>query len=696
MTDTEKRAQRVAVGVGALLFLCVLATGLQPIRSMDFWHHIASGRLVWETGYAAQVEVFSHTALGRPWIQFEWLAQLLLFLGYTRLGAEGVVILKAALIACGYLLLWLVCRRRAGDLAAALVVMAAAVALVPRSYERPELFSWLFLGAFMLMLELGRAGRPRLLLLLPLITAVWANTHGMYVAALALLGITAATDTMKRIIGKGGDAPTRIPQVVRLWPIFAVCLLGTLANPYFYRIWEVPWRLMSSPLVSRVIGEWGPSTLAVFADPYFIGLWLLCIVTLATHRDFELLELLVFAPFAVLAWRAYRQVPLLAFVCAPIFSRHLALFLSRVPWPRFAKRPALAFGFAALALPALAWVSLGAPDFSKAGFGVLDVRYPQKAADFLDRHEIRGNLFNTYEYGNYFMWRLWPKDLVFIDGRVDVYGDAVLRQYEKVRAGAEGWQDVLAEGDVVCAVLRMPVADERADQIVDKLIGSPGWRLVHWDDKAFIFITESELAARRVAGDELRPLSIRPDAFDPVSARPMEVRVAIEEFGRVLGRDPRCALAHAKLAECHQSLGAYAKAIVEWRRVLDLRPESGLAFYNLGLCQVRAGEYDAGEGNLRKALSHDGPKLPAYRTLGNSRFQRKDYAGAADYFRKARRVAPNDARILASLSAACENAGDLSQAIETQEELLRIAPSFSGAREKLRELTAREEHSGGR
>ena len=69
-------APEESVSRGRLVLLVLLLTtfliSLQPVRSPDVWHHIASGRLVVEQGGPARTEVFSCTAQGKPWIQFEW------------------------------------------------------------------------------------------------------------------------------------------------------------------------------------------------------------------------------------------------------------------------------------------------------------------------------------------------------------------------------------------------------------------------------------------------------------------------------------------------------------------------------------------------------------------------------------------------------------------------------------------------
>ena len=115
--STGKTARAGMILPGALLFLSVFITGLQPIRSPDFWHHAASGRLVVQSG-PQRAEVFSHTAQGRRWIQFEWLSQLFIYLGYMNIGGAGMVIAKSLIITAGFMLIWRAGVSRAGPVTA--------------------------------------------------------------------------------------------------------------------------------------------------------------------------------------------------------------------------------------------------------------------------------------------------------------------------------------------------------------------------------------------------------------------------------------------------------------------------------------------------------------------------------------------------------------------------------------------------
>jgi hypothetical protein len=62
-------------------------------------------------------------------------------------------------------------------------------------------------------------------------------------------------------------------------------------------------------------------------------------------------------------------------------------------------------------------MTAGAGDGGFYRLNAMEWRFPKSAADFLNAHHLTRPLFNTYEHGGYLMWRLWPAQRVFIDGR---------------------------------------------------------------------------------------------------------------------------------------------------------------------------------------------------------------------------------------------------------------------------------------
>jgi hypothetical protein len=72
-------------------------------------------------------------------------------------------------------------------------------------------------------------------------------------------------------------------------------------------------------------------------------------------------------------------------------------------------------------------------------------------------------MFNHYNWGGYLIWRLWPEQLVFVDGRTDLYGDGFLRRYAAVQAARPGFEEVLETQEV--ELVMMPAEGPLAMQL---------------------------------------------------------------------------------------------------------------------------------------------------------------------------------------------------------------------------------------
>jgi hypothetical protein len=67
---------------------------------------------------------------------------------------------------------------------------------------------------------------------------------------------------------------------------------------------------------------------------------------------------------------------------------------------------------------------------------------PSGAADYLLEHHVTGPIFNTYEQGGYLIWRLWPEERVFIDGRS--LSETVYRDYHQILYNPGSYADQVA------------------------------------------------------------------------------------------------------------------------------------------------------------------------------------------------------------------------------------------------------------
>jgi hypothetical protein len=80
--------------------------------------------------------------------------------------------------------------------------------------------------------------------------------------------------------------------------------------------------------------------------------------------------------------------------------------------------------------------------------------FPAAAASFLLTSQPTGPLLNHYNWGGYFIWKLFPVYKIYIDGRADLYGDAFMDQFAaSYYLKGKAWRDPLVQWQIQTVVL---------------------------------------------------------------------------------------------------------------------------------------------------------------------------------------------------------------------------------------------------
>ena len=124
------------------------------------------------------------------------------------------------------------------------------------------------------------------------------------------------------------------------------------------------------------------------------------------RRRTRLVDWILLVLFGAAYLSAVRNSNLLGLVAPVMIAAYL-------PWKRIL--PAWTEWAAAVLLIA----AIAVPFARGRAFQLRDAewKYPAGAADFLLTHHITQPMFNTYEKGGYLLWRSWPQERTFIDGR---------------------------------------------------------------------------------------------------------------------------------------------------------------------------------------------------------------------------------------------------------------------------------------
>jgi hypothetical protein len=89
-----------------IFFVAIFAANRFFLSDPDTYWHIATGRWILVERAFPRHDIFSHTAAGQPWVNMEWLAQIMLAWTYNWLGWGGLILLCGLLIALTFVLLY--------------------------------------------------------------------------------------------------------------------------------------------------------------------------------------------------------------------------------------------------------------------------------------------------------------------------------------------------------------------------------------------------------------------------------------------------------------------------------------------------------------------------------------------------------------------------------------------------------------
>jgi hypothetical protein len=111
---------------------------------------------------------------------------------------------------------------------------------------------------------------------------------------------------------------------------------------------------------------------------------------------------------------------------------------------------------------------------------------PVDAVAYIQAQRPPGPMFNSYNWGGYLLYTLWPDYPVFVDGRTDLYDDDFLRQYINIYVADDGWQELLDEYQIQLVVVE-------TNSILAKLLrADPDWQEAYRDEMGAVFTRETE------------------------------------------------------------------------------------------------------------------------------------------------------------------------------------------------------------
>lgn len=405
----------------------------------DLWWHLKTGEIIWLWKQIPAFDIFSYSAPGAPWVNHEWLFQVIAWLSYNNLGIASMTGFKLLFTGLIALVAFRTFKLFSGSNSASLWGTLVLIWITAdRILERPHLFSIFFIMYFCLRLHQFVAGKRNNLWELPLIQMAWVNIHGGGIfGPQMLVAFTFGEWLMGRF-----DIGMALPRerMRHLILITFACIAAALINPSGIDILLFSAGHLQMKTILAHTQEWLP-----VLDPrldWIISMFMLRVVIVTTllsyivnRKKARLSHLFLTVLTGLLILNGKRFAPDFIIVNMPLIYYNLRDFAKQIPisknaghlhaWGNILAIFLISTTVARDGLP----VTLKGERASPMGIGTIEEYTPSAMIDFLDEEDIHGRVFNEMALGGYLIFRRWPRDLVFLDGRTPVYGDDFYREF---------------------------------------------------------------------------------------------------------------------------------------------------------------------------------------------------------------------------------------------------------------------------
>lgn len=480
--------------IGAIL-LVALIPAIGPVSDPDFFWHLRVGQWILDHRAIPSHDLFTYTVADHRFVAHEWLSEVIMA-AITAVAGLGGVSLYFAVITWGAFVA-LLRTARAGYVIAGLGLAFAFAAGNPIWGPRTQMITFAFTVALLLLLRRYRETRDRRwLYALPPLFLFWVNLHAGFTIGLIFLAITVVGEFLRnRLLHPAAGDPGG--GVVPMRPLLAAAGLSAVAvlvNPNLAGIYLYAAQTQFSSAQQQLIVEWFSPNFHMPEMRAFEAMLLVIVVLLAlSPKKPRLTDLLLLLVGLTLALQSVRHIALFVAAATPIMVE-----LGQDAWeghqdrlPRLREpRPNAVMGainlVVLLAIAGLALTTHVLPDL-RSGFRspAITKTFPVAATDFVAADPPPGHVFNQYGWGGYLIYRLWPKESVYIYGDAAVMGDQFLNEYQSVNVLHPDYRQVLDRRGVTWVIY------PTGDPLEVVLQQSTDWTLVFQDKVASVLVRGS-------------------------------------------------------------------------------------------------------------------------------------------------------------------------------------------------------------
>ncbi|MFA5261513.1 MAG: tetratricopeptide repeat protein [Candidatus Omnitrophota bacterium] len=682
--------------LGFIFGLLIFVANLE-IKDLDLWLHLGMGRHLLENGFRVPAsDILSCTFAGAPWVNHEWLFQVIVYSIFSRWGVDGLITMQVIIVTLTMTILLLMGYSKKRQLGSIFMLLLVSLVYENRFTIRPDLYSLLFFAFYIFILSFFIDKKWSLYVLF-IAQVLWTNLHGFFFFGPLFVFIGLISEWMKRHLplpyewNKTGRLTD--DEYSRMAWILGTVVLACLLNPLTF---EGAWypigvffkisgehRVFFDKIIELQKPIEAESLFSPAVYPYYKLLLLLSFVSLFFNRfRLDIASLIFWLIFLFFSLAAVRNLIFFAFAAYIVFMSNAHMLTMRDIVPiRITDKKFFYLTSMLVKIFLIVWVMQYWSDISKNGyfdfdkyerkseFGGISLRsYPIKAVDFLVENKVKGNFFNDFNAGAYMVGRCFPDIKVFIDGRTEVYGPEFFNYYVQLweKDNPEIFAQALGKFNITGAILNS-VQQPIPPRIINYLENSEEWIPVYFDYDGVIYLKDVpqnreiiEKYAIDFSSWEGKSLDLyRLGSKKVVPFQNMNRAYTLESLGydKAAMREIECALKVTPVyKEPYKLLGKifakhkrYQEAFENFRIAVlfdhydnDMRHNLAKAYYDLGEFKHAADQY--------QRIINQWPKDPkAHFLIARCLIKMEKYDTAMEFIRVAHELKPKNIKDILNL-----------------------------------------------
>lgn len=365
-----------------------------------------------------------------------------------------------------------------------------------RFFVLPELFSYLFISIFIVILDNARQSqKTNTLWLLPILELLWVNMHIYFIMGIVLYGFF----YLETLILQKKMNP-------RLTLIGIIILCTTLLNPssikgallpftfqtnygFIVEENESPLTILSPNSVSGTVAYTAVLQIFVF-ETLLVLFGLSYFLKEQLNRFFYLANGSVSAVLAVKFTRCIALFSILGLI--PLVET-FTLFEEKIKKSKNSQMSILLKSVVTLFVAIVVWIHVtGLINYNILGFEFMPSA--ENAVAFMQNAHVKGRIFNNYIIGNYLIYKLYPKDQVYVDARPEAYPPNFFTNYDRMLSDPSYFNTQVKKYDINAVVFNVALDNPAQIQpFLLTLIQSPNWIPVYADGTVTIFVRNNNV-----------------------------------------------------------------------------------------------------------------------------------------------------------------------------------------------------------